>query len=101
MKGYRAHLERMMSGFLLHYRVRRFDEIIPVAHGLDQQKNPVEQQRRHDKKDCLFGGERWLFGGKSEDGQHQTEHGQGHDHIEVRINSLEIVILLTMTHSAQ
>src|SRR5437762_764800 len=76
--------------------VLRFHEIATVSHGLDEQKNPVKQQRHHDEKDSLFSGKCWAARRSGEVWQDQAKHCQCHDDVQIGINALEIVILLAI-----
>src|SRR6266508_2360829 len=76
-------------------------EIAPVSQRLDNQKDRVKQQRHRCEKNFLFGGKGWTAGRSSEIWQHQTEHSQGHDHVEVGIDALDVVMLFAISQAAK
>src|SRR5207237_9595305 len=86
----------MMSNVRRNCCVLRFHEIATVSHGLDEQKNPVKQQRHHDEKDSLFSGKCWAARRSGEVWQDQAKHCQCHDDVQIGINALEIEILLAI-----
>jgi len=72
-----------------------------MSQRLDEQKNRVKQQRHRREKDFLFGGKCWAAGRSSEIWQHQTEHSQGHDHVEVGVDTLDVVMLFAISQPAK
>ena len=76
-------------------------EVATVSQRLDEQKDRVKQQRHRRKKDSLFRGKGWAARRSSEIWQHQTEHSQGHDHIEVGIDTLDVVMLFAISQPAK
>src|SRR5438876_10485810 len=59
MKSRRAHLKWMMSRSRRHSYVLCFQKILAVSNRLYEQKNCIEQERHHNKKNFLFGGKIW------------------------------------------
>ena len=76
-------------------------EVAPVSQRLDEQKDRVKQQRHRREKNFLFGGKGWAAGRSSEIWQHQTEHSQGHDYVEVGIDTLDVVMLFAISQPAK
>src|ERR1700758_3882341 len=76
-------------------------EVATVSKRLDEQKSRVQQQRRRREKDFLFGRKRWATGRGSKIWQHQTKHSQGHDDVEVSIDTLDVVMLFAISQPAK
>ena len=72
-----------------------------MPHRLNEQENPVEQQRHYDKKDRLVGGKCGTTGRSSEVWQNQAKHCQCHDDINIAVDALEVVMLLTIKQPTQ
>src|SRR4029453_16802251 len=94
-------MDWMISGMRRHCCALGFDEILAMAHSLDEQKNRVKRERRHSKEDCLLRGKCGPARRSREIWQDKAEHGQCHDDVEIGINALEIVILLAIAQAAQ
>src|SRR4030095_809771 len=88
---------RRMLGCGLFY----IQEIAAMSQGLDEQKNRVKQQRHRREENFLFGGKGWAAGRSSKIWQHQTEHSQGHDYVEISIDTLDIVMLFAISQPAK
>src|SRR5262245_48486995 len=77
------------------------DEVATVSKRHDEQKSRVKQQRHRHEKDFLFGRKRWAAGRSGKIWQNQTEHSQGHDYVEVSIDTLDVVILFPISQPAK
>ena len=83
------------SGFL------QIQEVATVSQRLDEQKDRVKQQRHRREKDFLFRGKGRAAGRSSEIWQHQTEHSQRHNHIKIRVDALDVVMLFAISQAAK
>ena len=72
-----------------------------MSQRLDEQKDRVKQQRHRREKNSLFRGKGWAARRSSEIWQHQTEHSQGHDHVEVSVDTLDVVMLFAISQPAK
>src|SRR5689334_19912717 len=91
----------VMSGLRYRlYPIFGFHEILAVSHRLDEQKDRVEHQRRQRHEDSLQNRKRRSTGGSGEARKHQTEHGERHDDVKIRVDPLQIVMLLAMAEPA-
>src|SRR4029077_9168486 len=90
-----------MMGRILRHGFFYIKEVAPVSQRLDEEKDRIKQQRDRREKDFLFRRKGWAAGRDSEVWQHQTEHSQGHDYIEVGIHALDVVMLLAISQPAK
>src|SRR5262249_50310687 len=100
MKTRGPHASYVMSR-MLGRSFSCLDEVAAVSKRLDEQESRVKQQRHRYEKDFLFGGKRWAAGRSRKIWQHQTEHGQCHDDIEVSIDTLDVVMLFAISQSTK
>src|SRR6516164_7964816 len=77
------------------------DEVATMSKRLDEQESRVKQQRHRHEKDFLFGRKRWAAGRSSKIWQHQTEHSQRHDNIEISVDTLDVVMLFAISQPAK
>src|SRR5215475_12136310 len=77
------------------------NEVATVSKRLDEQESPVKQQRHRYEKDFLFGRKRWAAGRSSKIWQHQAEHSQGHDDVNVSVDALDVVMLFAISQPAK
>src|SRR6266851_4000051 len=89
-------MRRMFGGGFL-----QIQEVPTVSQRLNEQKDRVKQQRHRREKDSLFRGKRWAARGSGKIWQHQTEHSQRHNHIEIRVDALDVVMLFAISQSAE
>src|SRR5512133_3614838 len=92
----REMMRRMFAGGFL-----QIQEVATVSQRLNEQKDRVQQQRHRREKDSLFRGKRWAARRSSKIWQHQTEYSQGHDHVEVSVDTLDVVMLFAISQPAK